>query len=76
MPNPSYFIEHTESDVGTTCLGVTKDTHGGIVSWYCTVKAETIDKCSFTILQVTDEETQTVFLSLYMSGNEPFKDPP
>lgn len=82
MPNPSYFIEHKENDVGTTCLGMTKDTHGGIVADRLLVggpptvlKAETIDKCSFTSLQVSDEKTQTVFPSLHMPGREPFEDP-
>ena len=82
MPNPSYFIEHMENDVGTTCLDMTKDTHGGIVADGLSVggpptvlKSETIDKCSFTSGQVTDEKTQTVFPSLHMSRSEPFEDP-
>lgn len=55
MPIPSYFKEHTENDVGTTCLDMTKDTHSGIVADGLLVggpptvlKAETTDKCSFT----------------------------
>lgn len=82
MPNPSYFIEHKENDVGTTCLGMTKDTHGGTVADRLLVggpptvpKAEAIDKCSFTSLQVSDEKTLTVFPSLHMPGSEPFEDP-
>lgn len=63
-------------------LDMTKDTHGGIVADGLSVggppvvlKAETIDKCSFTSGQVTDEKTLTVFPSLHMSGSEPFEDP-